>query len=67
MAKISLDEIIDFLSIRWTAKEFNVLKNDIKNFRKIMTDDMVKHSSLKVWPDIKYMLIGKKQISCFMK
>lgn len=46
--RISLDEIIDFLSIRWTAKEFNVLKNGIKNFRKTMTDDMVKHSSLEV-------------------
>ncbi|WP_294286895.1 type II toxin-antitoxin system RelE/ParE family toxin [uncultured Chryseobacterium sp.] len=64
-AKRSLDEIIDFLKIRWTVKEINVLKNDIEKFRKTITDDIVKHPSLENFPDLKYTLIGKKQIKLF--
>ncbi|WP_294308848.1 hypothetical protein [Chryseobacterium sp. sg2396] len=30
-ARISLDEIIDFLRVRWTAKEINVLKMTLKS------------------------------------
>ncbi len=64
-ARISLDEIIDFLKVRWTEKEINVLKNDIKKFRKTIMDDLVKHPSLEILPDIKYALIAKKQIKLF--
>ncbi len=64
-ARISLDEIIDFLKVRWTAKEINVLKNDIDKFRKTIMDDIVKHPSLEIFPDLKYTLIGKKQIKLF--
>lgn len=30
-----------------------------------MTDDLVKHPSPEMFPDIKYTLIGKKQIKLF--
>jgi hypothetical protein len=61
-ARISLDEIIDFLKVKWTAKEITVLKNDIKKFRQTIMDDIVKHPSLEKFPNVKYTLIGKKQI-----
>ncbi|MCS3870906.1 hypothetical protein J3D55_003822 [Chryseobacterium ginsenosidimutans] len=61
-ARISLDEIIDFLKAKWTAKEITVLENDIKKFRQTIIDDIVKHPSLEKFPNIKYTLIGKKQI-----
>ncbi|KAA0128158.1 hypothetical protein FY557_10625 [Chryseobacterium sp. SN22] len=65
-ARISLDEIIDFLKVRWTVKEINVLKNDLKKFRKTIMDDLVKYLSLETLPNIKYTLIGKKQIKLFL-
>lgn len=61
-ARISLDEIIDFLRAKWTAKEISVLENDIKKFRQTIIDGIVKHPSLEKFPNVKYMLIGKKQI-----
>lgn len=61
-ARISLDEIIDFLKVKWTAKEITVLKNDIKKFRQTIMDDIVKHPSLEKFPNVKYTLIDKKQI-----
>jgi len=61
-AKISLKEIIDFLNIKWTIKEITVLENDIKKFRQTLKDDIVKHPSLEQFPNIKYTLIGKKQV-----
>ncbi|UZT99539.1 hypothetical protein ODZ84_08255 [Chryseobacterium fluminis] len=61
-AKISLKEIIYFLEAKWTAKEIAVLKNDIAQFRQTIIDDIVKHPSLEKFPDLKYTLIGKKQI-----
>ncbi|WP_449401220.1 hypothetical protein [Chryseobacterium wanjuense] len=61
-AKNSLEEIIDFLKAKWTTKEIAVLENDIKKFRQIIIDDIVKHPSLERFPSIKYTLIGKKQI-----
>jgi plasmid stabilization system protein ParE len=61
-AKNSLKEIVDFLKTNWTVKEIAVLKNDIKNFRQTIIDDIVKHPSLERFPNIKYTLIGKKQV-----
>lgn len=64
-ARISLEEIIDFLKSRWTKKEINTLKNDIKKFRKTINDGIVKHQSLKNFPKIQFMLICKKQVKIF--
>jgi hypothetical protein len=61
-AKVSLKEIVDFLKANWTAKEIAVLENDIRKFRQTITEDVVKHPSLEKFPNIKYTLIGKKQI-----
>ena len=61
-ARISLEEIIDFLKRRWTKKEINTLKNDIKKFRKIINDGIVKNQSLENFPKIQFMLICKKQV-----
>jgi len=61
-AKNSLEEIVDFLKTNWTVKEVTILKNDIKNFRQTITDDIVKHPSLESFPNVKYTFIGKKQV-----
>lgn len=50
-ARMSLDEIIDFLRARWTAKEITVLENDIKKFRQTIIDNIVKHPSLEKFPN----------------
>ncbi|ANF51700.1 hypothetical protein A0O34_14820 [Chryseobacterium glaciei] len=59
-ARISLDEIIDFLQAKWTAKEIAVRK-----FRQTMIDGIIKHQSLEKSPNIKFTLIGKKQVKLF--
>lgn len=64
-AKISLDEIIDFLQAKWTTKEITVLKTDIRKFRQIIIDDIIRHQSLEMYPNIKFTLIGKKQVKLF--
>jgi len=61
-AKTSLKEIVDFLKANWTVKEIQVLETDIRKFRQTITEDIVKHQCLERFPDIKYTLIGKKQI-----
>lgn len=61
-AKISLKEIIYFLNAKWKIKEITVLENDIKKFIQTIEDSIVKHPSLELFPNIKYTLIGKKQI-----
>lgn len=61
-ARISLEEIVDFLQMHWTKKEIAVLKSDIKKFRQTINDKIIKHPSLERFPEIKYTLIGKKQI-----
>lgn len=61
-AKASLDEIIDFLETNWITRELAVLEADIKKFRQTIVDDIVRHPSLERFPNIKYMLIGKKQV-----
>lgn len=60
--RISLEEIVDFLQMHWTKKEIAVLKSDIKKFRQTINDNIIKHPSLERFPEIKYTLIGKKQI-----
>jgi hypothetical protein len=50
-ARMSLDEIIDFLRARWTANEITVLENDIKKFRQTIIDSIVKHPSLEKFPN----------------
>lgn len=64
-ARTSLDEIIDFLQAKWTAKEIAILQTDIRKFRQTMIDDILKHQSLEKFPNIKFTLIGKKQIKLF--
>jgi len=64
-ARISLDEIIDFLQAKWTAKEITVLQTDIRKFRQTMIDGIIKHQSLEKSPNIKFTLIGKKQVKLF--
>ena len=64
-AQISLEEIIDFLKINWTKKEINTLKVDIKNFRQVIKDGIIQHQSLENYTNIRFTLIGKKQVKLF--
>src|SRR5690606_31488806 len=64
-AKTSLEEIILFLKRKWTQREINVLKNDIKQFRKTIKEEIIIHQSLEKFPKIKLTLIGKKQVKIF--
>jgi len=64
-AKTSLEEIILFLKRKWTQREINVLKNDIKHFRKTINEGLIIHQSLEKFPKIKFTLIGKKQVKIF--
>ncbi|MEI7488918.1 MAG: hypothetical protein WCJ72_16220, partial [Chryseobacterium sp.] len=57
-ARISLYEIIDFLQVKWTAKEIAVLQADIRKFKQTMIDGIIKHQSLEKSPNIKFTLIG---------
>ncbi|GAA5085562.1 hypothetical protein GCM10023210_06530 [Chryseobacterium ginsengisoli] len=61
-ARISLDEIIDFLRAKWTVKEIAVLENDIKKFRQTIIDGIIKHPSIEKFPSVKYVFVGKRQI-----
>jgi hypothetical protein len=61
-ARISLNEIIDFLQAKWTAKELAVLQTDIRKFKQTMIDDIIKHQSLEKYPNIKFTLIGKIKV-----
>ncbi|WP_312076499.1 hypothetical protein [Chryseobacterium sp.] len=64
-AKNSLEEIIFFLKTKWTQKELDHFRNDIKKFKKTIEEKIIVHRSLENFPDIKYMLIGKKQVKIF--
>ena len=64
-ARISLEEIVVYLKKRWTKKEINVLKQDIRDFIKIMNKGIVAHQSLEKFPQIKFTLIAKKQVKLF--
>ncbi|WP_374461598.1 type II toxin-antitoxin system RelE/ParE family toxin [Chryseobacterium taeanense] len=61
-ARISLNEIIDFLRVKWNIKEIAVLEKDIKKFRQTVNDNIVKHPSVEKFPSTKYVLIGNRQI-----
>lgn len=64
-AIISLKEILDFLERWWTKKEIITLKNDIKKFRQTIHEGIIKHQSLEDFPQIQFVLIGKKQVKLF--
>lgn len=64
-AKNSLEKIIYFLKERWTEREINWLRNDIKAFIQSMDDGIVKHQFLENFPHIQFVLIGNKQVKIF--
>lgn len=64
-ARISLIEIIDFLKVRWTNKEVTILKTDIKKFKQTIIDDIIRHQSLEEYPNIRFTIVGKKQVKLF--
>lgn len=64
-AKISLSEIVDFLKVKWTIKEITVLKTDIKKFKQTIVEGIIKHQSVENYPNIKYTLIGKRNVMLF--
>gem|GEM_PF-6344107 len=51
-----------FSTCQMDCKRNCCFKNDIAQFRQTIIDDIVKHPSLDRFPDLKYTLIGKKQI-----
>lgn len=51
-AKSSLKEIVDFLKANWTVKEIQVLETDIRKFRQIIAEDIIKHPSLERFQNI---------------
>ncbi|WHF52942.1 hypothetical protein QGN23_06600 [Chryseobacterium gotjawalense] len=59
-ARVSLNKILDFLKLRWTKREINTFKNDIKKFKQTINDGIVKHQSLDNFPQIQYAFVGKK-------
>ena len=64
-AKSSLKEIIEFLKVKWTEKEIAVMKNDIKKFKQIMKDGIIKHPTVDGFPNLKYSLIGNNQVKIY--
>lgn len=64
-ARFSLQEIVTFLEFRWTQKEIDIIFNDIKKFRTIISDGIIKHQSLENYSHIKFTIIGKRQVKLF--
>ena len=64
-AEFSLQEIISILKSRWTQKEIDTVFNDIKKFRTIISDGIIKHQSLENYSHIKFTIIGKRQVKLF--
>ncbi len=64
-ARFSLQEIISVLKARWTQKEIDTVINDIKKFRTIISDGIIKHQSLENYSHIKFTIIGKRQVKLF--
>lgn len=64
-ANISLEQITEFLKQKWTHKELAILKNDIKKFKKTINEKIVQHPSVYDFPQIKYTIIGKRQVKLF--
>lgn len=61
-ARISLKKIILFLKTRWTQREIDLLKSDIKKFRQTIKEGIIVHQSLGKFPHIRFALIAKKQV-----
>jgi len=66
-ALLTLEVIIDFLKIRWTDKEIDKLRIDIELFEQTMQNQIITHQSLASHPDIKFALIGNKQVRIYYK
>ncbi|MCD9853181.1 hypothetical protein LUD75_00565 [Epilithonimonas sp. JDS] len=64
-ARISLNEIISFLKIRWTQREIDLLKSDIKKFRQTINEGIIVHQALGKFPHIRFAIIAKKQVKIF--
>ncbi|WP_417431222.1 type II toxin-antitoxin system RelE/ParE family toxin [Halpernia sp.] len=58
----SLEEITDFVRRRWTNKELTILRNDIKKFKQNLNDGIFQHQTLMGFPNLRFTLIGKKQV-----
>ncbi len=66
LAHDSLKEIYNYLKNKWTQKEINHLKNDIKDFIQTLDDAIIVHVYFEN-TKIQSALLGKKQITVYFK
>ena len=48
IALISLEDVTDFIRERWTDREMNVLRTDIKKFKQTLHDGIIEHQRFKL-------------------
>ncbi|WP_312768215.1 hypothetical protein [Epilithonimonas sp.] len=66
VALISLQEIYDFLKLKWTPKEVQIMRNDIERFIESFDLNVIKYPYYKN-SQIQTTLIGKKQVTIFFR
>ncbi|WP_373707803.1 hypothetical protein [Kaistella sp.] len=62
IALTSLEDVTDFIRERWTDREMNVLRTDIKKFKQTLHDGIIEHQRFSDSPNLRFTLIGKRQV-----
>ena len=62
IALTSLEDVTDFIRERWTDREMNVLRTDIKKFKQTLHDGIIEHQRFSDFPNLRFTLIGKRQV-----
>ena len=62
IALTSLEDVTDFIRERWTDREMNVLRTDIKKFNQTLHDGIIEHQRFSDSPNLRFTLIGKRQV-----
>lgn len=63
----SLKEITDFLKQRWTKKELKTLQVDIQKIILSVKEGLITYPKYKKHKEIKFALVGKKQVKIFFE
>lgn len=61
----SLQEIVEFLEEKWTAKEFSTLENDLIKFKESLELKIISFPKISKNSDIHFSLLCNKQVKIF--
>lgn len=64
-ARISLENILEFLRNKWTEMEILSLQRDIENFKETILDRIVTHQYFENNTKVQFMLLANKQVKVY--